>query len=124
MSPKSPSLWNALDEKNQLNPTGEVVALWSRFLKDRMVKASAAKPLKAFASAGHDGSFSLFVINRGRQAQKASLPKGKFQAAWSYTGKGPDDLKPSLKRLKLGAAKVTLAPVSLTIFEFASREHA
>jgi hypothetical protein len=119
VSPKPASLWDSLDPQNRLNPTGVALSIWSRFLKDDMVKASAGGPLKAYASAGKDGSFSLFVINRELHPQKALLPKGLPKAAWCYSGKGPDDFKPTLKKAGLPrSGQATLPPVSLTIFEY------
>jgi hypothetical protein len=121
VQPEPHSLWDAVSPDNELRPTGQMLEIFSRFLKDQMLPAKAPHPLKAFASGGWDGSLSLFVINRELTTQKASLPKGRLLRRWCYTGKGPDDQSPSLRKAPLPAGgTATLPGVSLNIFEYAA----
>jgi len=116
-------IWYGLGSRNQLLPSSQPIMLLSRFLKDSMLACEALPGLMAFVSAGKDGAaLNLFVVNKGLSAVPCppiSLEGGQFdlEAAWVYTGSGPDDLHPALSRLP-DDQRGTLAACSLTIYEY------
>ena len=126
--PDTPSLWDAVDDTNQLQPTGTALAIWSRFLNDTMVRITEPARMRTFASYSADGGrLSVFLINKDVSSRDAALiAKGPFHAHSARTstwrGEGPDDLRPiwsgpeSLP-VQGSQARISLPPDSLTVIE-------
>jgi len=96
-----PELWDAVDAKGDLLPTGEALKLWTDNMGDKLVAATGSDKVAvhaAYDSAKHE--LAVFLINKD-QKRKASvhLTGGSFGAngqlvVWS--GTGPDDPSPRL----------------------------
>ena len=120
---ESRRIWYGLGSQNQLLPSAQSIMLLGRFLKDSMVACEAPKGMMAFASISEDGSqMTLFVVNKG--LDRAACPRieiegGRYELkeGWVYSGSGPDDLNPALRRLTEGLPGA-LEACSLTILEY------
>jgi len=126
--PDTPSLWDAVDDNNQLRPTGTALAIWSRFLNDAMVCITEPARMRTFASYSADnGRLSVFLINKDVASRDANLiPKGfrRVHSArtWTWRGTGPDDLRPIWSGpdplpVQGDEAHISLLPDSLTVIE-------
>ena len=122
------SIWNALDKDNGLNPTGQAIAIWNRFLADRIVWTEGTVLVPAYASAGADGVLNLLLINKGREPRPVDvqLAAAGRAARWRLRGNGPEDPRPVFERAedvtpRDGGLALTLEPVSLTILTLPAR---
>ncbi len=132
-----PEIWDALDERNQLLPTGQALALWTRYLKDQLVSAKPSETslsFQGFASYSPESkAHSLFLLNKSLETTEcvvqtnAPLFEGATGKVVIWQGKGPDDETPEIREggmVTVGSdttVKVTLPPVSLTIIDFEKR---
>ncbi len=125
--PDVPSLWDAVDEANQLQPTGKALAIWSQFLGQQMVRVTEPKKMRTFASyTPASRRLSVFLINKDAVERRASVAfKGLTVSAarcWVWHGAGPDDRKPVWEGPKTvtgtnGQVEVSLPADSLTVVE-------
>ncbi len=126
--PDTPSLWDAVDDDNRLQPTGAALAIWSRFLKDTMVHITQPARMRAFASCSADGGrLSAFLINKDIASREAVLAaKGSLSIGsargWTWRGEGPDDQRPVWSGpdplpVRGGEVGLSLPPDSLTVVE-------
>jgi alpha-L-arabinofuranosidase len=123
-----PSVFDALDADNMLNPTGRAVAIWGRFLKRTLVRAESLDTVKAFASADPvSGGLSVFLLNKDTEARDISVTitgAGRYRRGerWLFAGSGPEDCAPSFTQasavaVRNGEFTVRLDPVSLNVVE-------
>ena len=128
--PDARSLWDAVDDMNRLQPSGEVLATWSRYVKERMVSVSDAPQVRSFAS--HTPSppaLSIFLISRSAAHQEVEVNLRGYQGprsgtARTWRGEGPQDQDPVWSdptevRAAGDALALTLPPDSLTVVELA-----
>jgi alpha-N-arabinofuranosidase len=126
--PETPSLWDAVDDDNRLQPTGKALAIWSQFLNDRMVRITEADRLRTFASYSPDSAcLSLFLMNKDVSARQVSVALQGYPAPtsaqqWLWSGKGPDDFHPVWSgpdTISVSGDKVelTLPPDSLSVVD-------
>lgn len=126
--PEAPSLWDAVDDDNQLQPTGRALAIWSQFLNDEMVPVTEPERMRTFASfSRRGGRLSIFAINKDVEAREASVELKGFTASgtarcWTWRGEGPQDQSPTWSGPRevpggRGNVNVTLPPDSLTVIE-------
>ncbi len=120
-----PELWDAIDPRNALLPTGEALAVWTRNMGDRIVAATGSD--KVACHAAYDGTkreLVVFLINKDAQRTvTAKLSGGRFgdkANALIWSGTGPDDEAPRFSwgqtvAVRDGQAALALPPVSLTI---------
>ncbi len=130
-SPDQPSLWDAVDDDNQLQPTGTQLAIWSQFLKDRMVHIEEPERMRTFASYSPDsGALSLFLINKDAAAREVTVALKGYQAPsaqrWLWHGQGPEDYKPTWsgpESLPVDGDEIglTLPADSLTVLDLSKR---
>jgi alpha-L-arabinofuranosidase len=124
--PDAPSLWDAVDDDNRLQPTGTALAIWSRFLESHMVEVSEPPRMRTFASHSPETSaLSVFLTNKDTVEREVALQiknGGKPQAArhWVWQGDGPEDRNPSwsgpMDAPRLGdTLQLCLPPDSLTV---------
>jgi hypothetical protein len=126
--PDTPSLWDAVDDYNQLQPTGRALAIWSRFLGERMVGVSEPGRMRTFASyAPSSRRLSVFIINKDTMERRATvtlkgLPRPGDAQRWVWHGDGPGDRRPvwaGPEKVAVSGGRVELAlPAdSLTVVE-------
>lgn len=127
-------IWDALDEQNQLLPTGQALALWTRHLKERLVLTTTLELTPIFQGfASHTletNAFSLFLINKSpdpidctvyTNAPLSADAKGQI---FIWRGNGADDASPTIEdggMVSLSAdlnISLTLPPISLTVVDF------
>jgi len=125
--PETPSLWDAMDDMNQLQPTGKALAIWGQFLGEQMLEASEPKRTRTFATYTPSSKrLAVCMINKDMTAREVTIaPKGlgagKAQV-WRWQGDGPDDRKPVWAgpegaAVRDGRATVSLPADSLTVVE-------
>jgi len=125
-----PSVWDAVDDRNRLQPTGEVLALWNEFLRDRLVQATGSGMVRIFATAARDGSeLNLLVLNKDTAPHPVAIALAHAdglhaKAHWIFTGSGPGDLAPRRNQAAgvepdQGVIRTTLDPVSFSVFSLA-----
>ncbi len=125
--PGVPSLWDAVDDDNQLQPTGKALAIWSQFLGEKMVKVSEPKRMRTFASyTPANRKLCVFIINKDTTARPVKVAAEGLSVEkarrWIWHGAGPGDRKPvwegpaAMTGAK-GQVEVTLPPDSLTVLE-------
>jgi alpha-N-arabinofuranosidase len=122
-----PSLWDAVDDYNHLQPTGRALAIWSRFLGERMVTVSEPRRTRTFASTSPGGRLSVFIISKEAESREATIRLMKRRGAvtarrWLWSGTGPDDIRPvwsGPKRAPVEGRAITvpLPADSLTVVE-------
>ena len=126
--PDRPSMWDAVDDYNNLQPTGRALAIWNKFLGEQMVAITEPKRMRTFASyTPKSSTLSVFLTNKDTQAQSITVKAGRAFAQatarrWVWQGKRPEDARPELvgpARVKVhgGAMSVSLPADSLTILE-------
>jgi alpha-L-arabinofuranosidase len=125
-APNTPSLWDAVDDSNQLQPTG-ALAIWSQFLKSHMVQVSESPRMRTFAShSPENGELSVFLINKDESAREAAVEtKGgapNSARVWSWRGEGPEDRSPTWSGpvaapVEGGALRLSLPADSLTVVD-------
>ncbi len=99
--PDTPSLWDAVDDDNQLQPTGRALAIWSRFLNEQMVHIEDGRRIRTFASYSPcSGRLSLFLTNKDADPQQLTVALkgyGRPTSAqrWLWRGEGPQDFHPT-----------------------------
>ncbi len=122
---KDPELWDALDHDNNLLPTGTALKLLAETLGGRIVAATDAPAVRTFAVQNdRTRELTVFLINKDASRDLAVRldggQPGPAAACQVWTGNGPDDRHPRLRRaapvpVSQGQARLTLPPVSLTI---------
>jgi hypothetical protein len=125
--PDTPSLWDAVDDMNQLQPTGRALAIWSQFLGEQMLEVSEPKRMRTFATyAPSKKRLAVCMTNKETKAREVSVaPKGIDAAqaqVWRWQGEGPDDQKPvwagpEKAAVRGGGIAVSLPADSLTVVE-------
>lgn len=124
-----PELWDAVNAKGDLLPTGKTLELWTRNMGDRLIAATGSDKIAIHAAYDSEKkNLTVFLINKDEQ-RKATirLAGGRFGdkgeiSTWS--GTGPDDASPVLSggnpvAIVDGEARIDLPPVSLTILRVA-----
>ncbi|UCC68910.1 MAG: alpha-L-arabinofuranosidase [Armatimonadota bacterium] len=125
-NPKEPSLWDAVDDNNRLQPTGQALAIWSQFLEDQMVRVSEVERLRTFASYSPASQrLTLFLINKDAAARDITVelkgyPGPPSAQQWLWHGRGPEDQQPvwfGPDTIAVGGDRINLAlrPDSLTV---------
>jgi alpha-L-arabinofuranosidase len=128
-SPNVPSLWDAVDDHNQLQPTGRALAIWSQFLNTQMVHSSEPRRMRTFASHSPDGGrLCAFLLNKDARERKAKVVVRNHDNAlsarrWVWQGESPEDRRPTWSGLETVDAsesgiELTLPPDSLSVLEF------
>lgn len=129
MPPEANLLWNTLNERNELNATGQAIALWGQNLEAEMVSATSSELLRAFASHSPESKkLKVFIINKDKRPHPAELELRNFQPSWKVSvsrlrGDGPEDPSPFLEVIQeqksIGSRfDLDLAPVSVTMLGF------
>jgi alpha-L-arabinofuranosidase len=127
--PDRPSLWDAVDDLNQLQPTGKALAVWSQFLGEQMVAVQEPELMRTFASySSEQARLSVFLINKADRARQVSVRLRGCRSApsarvWQWTGAGPDDRQPIWSGpvpapVRRDQVEVALPPDSLTVVDF------
>jgi alpha-N-arabinofuranosidase len=122
--PDTPSLWDAVDDYNRLQPTGQALAIWSRYLGDEMIRLSEPPRMRTFASRdAKTGRLAVFLLNKDRDAREVELElplKPASARRATFRGTGPEDFHPTLTDptpIPHDPVRVELPPDSLTIIE-------
>lgn len=102
------NLFYALDARNVLLPTGQALALWGRFVQEKMVRVTTggSTMLNTYATCSDDQrSATVCIVNRGlapvtnvRVAVNSPVPYTNA-AVYRFSGSGPNDLSPTLRKL-------------------------
>lgn len=122
---QAPELWDALDSRNNPLPTGTALKLLAERLGTRVVAATDAPGVRAFATRDDKRkTLSVFLINKDTArtvaVRVAGAKPGKAAAHAVWSGAGPDDKTPRLvwrSAAPVAGNEVTVAlpAVSLTI---------
>jgi hypothetical protein len=125
--PDRPSLWDAVDDMNQLQPTGKALAVWSQFLGEQMVAVSEPRRMRTFAThTPGSGRLAICITNKEAKAREVGIAPRGLDAAqarvWSWQGEGPDDRRPvwagpEKVAVRAGSVEVSLPADSLTVVE-------
>lgn len=120
-----PELWDALDGKNNLLPTGTAVKLLAGNLGTSLVAAIDTPAVRAIVTRNdRTEEMTVFLINKDAARDVVvHLDGGRPGVAATRTvwsGVGPDDQHPRLRqdtpvKIAKGEARLSLPPVSLTI---------
>jgi len=127
--PLPPAIWTALDEQNQILPSGRVLQILGQLLGEQLVRTSGETqgivPYASYTPA--TGALSVFLINKGSTASTITLDMAGNDANSSFvrhdlTGQGPADMNPSWHatcQTSATGAQLTLElpPFSLTALE-------
>ena len=125
--PVTPSLWDAVDDTNQLQPTGKALAIWSQFLGEQMLQVNEPKRTRTFATYSSSSKrLAVCITNKEAKAREVSLAikglaAGQAQV-WRWQGEGPGDFKPVWAgpegaAVRDGKVAVSLPADSLTVVE-------
>jgi hypothetical protein len=128
------SVHDALAPDNGLTPTGMALAIWARFLGVEMLKTAGNGQLKVFATGTPaTGAVNVLIMNKGFSSHALTVELRNYGRLrgdrWEYSGKGPDDPDPVLRRVSAvepaeGMTFLTLPPVSLTILALRAGDEA
>ena len=94
------SIDDALDKNGNFNAVGYGMAIWGKFLGDRMVKTTSMLHLRTFASyVPEEKKLYVYLMNMLAESQAVSLNIEKYKVqsvgqAWELLGTGPDDVDP------------------------------
>lgn len=124
-----PQLWDAVDERNGLRPTGRVVAIWGKWLGERMVGVRSVSAVPAYATfTPRSQRLTVFLLNKDLLTADVRLHLRGFRSRasgerWLFRGSGPEDLSPVWRRVgrcraEGGRVALALPPVSLTVLDF------
>ena len=121
----NPELWDALDARNNLLPTGTALKILAGHLGTRIVATTDAPEIRAFATRNDKtNTLDLLLINKNTarpaviRVQGARPGKTATSVVWA--GNGPDDKAPQLHGQTVipvsdSQLRLTLPAVSLTI---------
>ena len=115
---------------NDWQPIGHALALWGRFLGDRLVTATGTADVLAYASTtSATGALTVWLLNKQPAAASAAVTIRGHRSAptvgrWVFSGSTPEDLFPTLVQAADlvqadGEVTLTLAPLSITVLTFA-----
>lgn len=109
----------ALDAGNRLLPSGLAVALWGRHLRRDLVEVAAPDGLRAWASVGGDGAWTVWLLNPGRsEAAGVRLALGGLAVrgvqARLLHGGGSEDPHPVLEAPRPIPVEAAGVPAPLT----------
>ena len=127
-----PSLFDALDRRNDLQATGRVLAIWGEFLKTQLVASTSTAMVRTFATASPaTGTLTVFLINKDTKARDVivrteGLTSSISVRRWVFRGIGPDDVHPEwqdrgIGEIAAGQVTATLDPVSITVLDLTSK---
>uniref|UniRef100_I2Q481 Alpha-L-arabinofuranosidase n=1 Tax=Desulfovibrio sp. U5L TaxID=596152 RepID=I2Q481_9BACT len=121
----APELWDALDGNNNLLPTGTALKLLASRLGSRLVAATDAPGVRTVAfQDDRTGEMTVFLLNKDTARDVAVRldggRPGRAAARTVWSGLGPDDPHPLLRRgapvdVLQGQARLALPAVSLTV---------
>lgn len=88
------NLFNALDDKGEINANGQALAVWGNNILNKMVQSSNSGYVNSFTTVGSDGDkCNVFLINKDYSRHDVNV------AISNYDGIGSGDLKVSLAKL-------------------------
>jgi hypothetical protein len=100
------SVYDAVDRNGAFNATGYSMAIWGKFLGDRMVRSTSTVHLRTFASfVPEEDRLYVYLMNMLEEPGTVTLilegyTIGSLLQAWELTGNGPDDLEPVWKEIE------------------------
>ena len=121
----NPELWDALDARNNLLPTGMALKILAGHLGTRIVATTDAPEIRTFATR-NDKTNTLDLLLINKDASRPAVIRvqgarpGKTATSVVWAGNGPDDQAPQLHGQRAvpvadGQLRLTLPAVSLTI---------
>lgn len=116
---------DALDKDGNINPTGQSLLIWNKFLGDQMIKAEGTGGVIAYSSFSPDeGRLFVYLVNKTvrRETVRMYIENSRSVTAieaWEYFGQTSDDTHPvwQVKELNKRADKVDLKGLSITVLE-------
>jgi alpha-L-arabinofuranosidase len=129
MPPTEKQLWNTLNEKNELNATGQSIAIWGQNLEEEMVRITNTDLLRTFASYSPDTKrLKVFVINKDLRSHSIELELKNYPTSWKVAvsalrGSGPEDPAPEYGTIQQfsdtgNRFNTDLEPVSISVLNF------
>jgi hypothetical protein len=121
----APELWDALDAYNRPLPTGLALKLLAQNLGTAIVASTDGDKVRVFAARNdRTRELTVFLLNKDTSRNIAlhldGGRPGRLAARQVWSGAGPDDKYPMLRRespirIAKGQARLVLPPVSLTV---------
>ncbi len=125
-----PSVNDALTRTGAFNPTGRALAIWGRFLADRLISVSGATTaVRAFATASSSGdTLNVLILNKELSTRQVTVTINDHTTSttarrWVFTGDSPVDMAPSWGEkscvsLAAGSVSLSVPAVSITVLSF------
>jgi hypothetical protein len=116
-------IWDALDEKNELLPTGQALRIWTDSCLERLCFAGESASVRLYTCCG-GSRVNLMFLNKGRDEATADVSFaqriGGTARSHLWAGDSPDDGSPRFDEAQSveindGVIGLRLPPVSLTI---------
>jgi len=120
-----PDVYDLLGSQNQLNPTGQALAIWGQWAGQKMVATTSDEPISAYATyLSGSNKLTIYLINKETSTQPVSvasvqaLTSTQFER-WVFRGTSPTDLAPTWTQVSDVATAnpllLTLDPTSITV---------
>jgi hypothetical protein len=125
-----PRVIDTFDSNNNPQATGSALALWGRFLKERMVASTSTARVRTYASySPGDKTLTVFLINKDTASRDVAVRIDNLSASivankWIFKGTDADDVHPSLEGpssppANANVVSTSLDPVSITVLTIA-----
>ena len=120
---------DALDKDGNINPTGQSLLIWNKFLGDQMIKAEGIRGVIAYSSFSPDvGKLFVYLVNKTEKRETVRIDIENFRSvsvinAWEYFGLTSDDMHPvwQVKEPGRRTETVELKGLSITVLEMKAR---
>ncbi|MEI7731748.1 MAG: hypothetical protein WCO56_19405 [Verrucomicrobiota bacterium] len=119
-----PSQMDILNDNNSLTPTGEGFSMWTRHVRDNLLRTTGSADVNVYATSDHDG-VTVWLLNKPRHSSDVHLDIHEMTVAgpakaWRFTGASSEDLMPRTTQLpdvaiNGSAASLILPPLSITV---------
>ena len=115
-----PSQMDILNDNNSLTPTGEGFSMWTRHVRDHLLRTTGSAEVNVYATSDHDG-VTVWLLNKPQHSSDVRLDihgaagPGSAQA-WQFTGALPEDIRPRTTKLPDVAVNGTTASLALPPF--------
>ncbi len=119
---------DTLADDNSLRPSGEALSLWTRHVRDNLLRTTGTERVRVYASSDRNG-LTIWLLNKPNQKTEVRFDLRNYTArglakAWQFTGTLPEDIKPHTVKLpdvpfNQPTVGLTLPPLSITVLSLA-----
>ena len=115
------AVYYALDQSNNLNPTGLAIKLWGNNIRDSFVKVTDDGGFPTYACIDNNG-MTVFIVNKTNKATTRDIyidvTLATVKSAQVYSGNNDTDTKPTLKNLAVTPGQpININSYSVTVIE-------